>query len=82
MSKISKPTIPKDLSLKYKYTSLNEMTVPGDYNFYGIIYDASFPYLNTDFPDAPFFECTIKVIDPNTNCLTNKKDFADSDKIS
>ena len=78
MSKISKPTIPKDLSLKYKYTSLNEMTVPGDYNFYGIIYDASFPYLNTDFPDTPFFECTIKVIDPNTNCLTNQKDFADS----
>ena len=30
-------------SKKYIYTPLNEMNEPGEYNFYGIIYDSTFP---------------------------------------
>lgn len=54
-------------NIRYKYSSLKEMDTNDDYNFYGVIYDASFPQ-----PDENenAFTCTIKVIDPEINCLT------------
>lgn len=70
-------------SSKYKYSTFNEMVNPGDYNFYGIIYDASFPLLeekqndNISSSNPTRYECTIKLIDKDVNCLTNEKDLND-----
>ena len=70
-------------SSKYKYSTFNEMVNPGDYNFYGIIYDASFPLLeekqndNVSSANPTRYECTIKLIDKDVNCLTNEKDLND-----
>ena len=70
-------------SNKYRYSTFNEMTKPSDYNFYGIIYDASFPLLE-DKQDQNSqnsqsrYECTIKLIDKDINCLNNPKDLNDN----
>ena len=37
-------------NLKYKYSSFDEMKEPGEVNFYGIIYDASFPKEEDNLP--------------------------------
>jgi hypothetical protein len=63
------------INTKYKYSSINEMTAPGDYNFYGIIYDASFPILEEN---QNRYECTIKIIDPDVNCLTHPTTLGDN----
>ena len=47
---------------KYKYSTINEMVKDGDYNFYGIIYDASFP-LQEENPQNTYV-CYLKL-----NCL-------------
>ena len=54
-----------------KYTKLSEMTESGEYNCYGIIYDASFPQIQEQSQQgASKYECTIKLIDENINFLT------------
>ena len=53
---------------KYKYSTFPELTTQGDYNFYGIIYDASFPTYTED-PQTRY-ETTLKLIDPHINPLT------------
>ena len=55
-------------SLKYKYTEFEDLKEQGEYNFYGIIYDASFPVEETL---KAKYSCTLKLIDPTNNCLTN-----------
>lgn len=60
------------MSSKYKYTPFKDMTVDGDYNFYGIIYDASFP-LQEEAPNS--YICYLKIIDPDINCLSNPHDL-------
>lgn len=74
---------------KYKYSTFNDMTASEDYNFYGIIYDASFPMLDEQHNthnqtsssngvgNQPKYECTIKLIDQEVNLLTNPIDFND-----
>ena len=53
-----------------KYTSFNEMIEPGEYNCYGIIYDASFPQnLEQSQSTGTKYECTIKLIDQYVNFL-------------
>ena len=53
-----------------KYTKLSEMTESGEYNCYGIIYDASFPQIQEQSQQgASKYECTIKLIDENINFL-------------
>ena len=53
-----------------KYTPFNEMIEPGEYNCYGIIYDASFPQnLEQSQPGFTKYECTIKLIDQSINFL-------------
>ena len=48
------------------YTRLKEINLTGDYNFYGVIIDATFPV----FEDKEnLYHCTIKVIDLDKNCL-------------
>ena len=60
-------------SLSYKYSTFDELIEQGEYNFYGIIYDASFP---TEDPLSKY-TCILKLIDQTTNCLTNPSDFSD-----
>lgn len=64
-----------NITLKYHYTPFNELTVGGEVNFYGIIYDASFP-IPDEFVESRY-ECTLKLIDPSVNCLSNPEDFND-----
>ena len=53
-----------------KYTKLSEMSESGEYNCYGIIYDASFPQIQEQSQQgASKYECTIKLIDENINFL-------------
>ena len=53
-----------------KYTPFNEMIEPGEYNCYGIIYDASFPQ-NQDQSQGGIikYECILKLIDQYINCI-------------
>ena len=55
-----------------KYTKLSRMIESGEYNCYGIIYDASFPQIQEQSQQgASKYECTIKLIDENINFLTS-----------
>jgi len=59
-------------SIKYKYSMFSDLIEQGEYNFYGVIYDSSFPLEETK---TGKYSCTIKLIDQNTNCLSNPNDF-------
>ena len=67
--------------LKYSYTKLNQMTEQNEYNFYGVIYDASFPIQEDsssfikDDQEFPLYSCSIKLIDNTVNCITNPHDL-------
>ena len=69
---------------KYIYTPLNEIKEPGEYNFYGIIYDATFPTqeennsMSDENQDSSIYNCIIKLIDQSINCLTNPEDLQDN----
>ena len=53
-----------------RYTKLSDMSEPGEYNCYGIIYDASFPQIQEQsVQGASKYECTIKLIDEDINYL-------------
>lgn len=72
-------------SMKYKYTSFDEMKEQGEYNFYGVIYDATFPkeeennaLLPGQTEPLPKYSCVLKLIDQSTNCLTNPTNFNDN----
>jgi len=60
-------------TLSYKYSTFDELIEQGEYNFFGIIYDASFP---TEDPLSKY-TCILKLIDQTTNCLTNPSDFSE-----
>lgn len=68
-------------NLKFKYKSIEEIKSPGEYNFYGIIYDASLPteeeLPSEDDEIVPIFKytCEIKIIDQTTNFLVDSKIF-------
>ena len=53
-----------------KYTPFSEMIEPGEYNCYGIIYDASFPQ-NQDQSQGGVtkYECILKLIDQHINFI-------------
>lgn len=53
-------------AIKYKYYSLEDLKLQGEYNFFGIIYDASIPYQDNE-PNT--YICTLKIIDPQINKL-------------
>ena len=59
-------------SIKYKYSMFSDLIEQGEYNFYGVIYDSSFPLEETT---TGKYSCTIKLIDQNTNCLSTPNDF-------
>ena len=60
-------------SISYKYSTFNELIEQGEYNFLGIIYDASFPQQEEN---TQKYSCILKLIDQTTNCLTNPNDFS------
>ena len=62
-------------SIKYKYTTFEDLTEQGEYNFYAIIYDASFPLEESN---TLKYSCTLKLIDQSTNCLTHPNNFSDN----
>lgn len=64
-----------NITIKYHYTSFIDLTFSGECNLYGIIYDASFP-IQDEFVESRY-ECTLKLIDPTVNCLTNPSDIID-----
>ena len=56
------------LTTKYKFTKFDDMKFDGEYNFYGIIFDAAFPiYLETPIPH---YECILKLIDNTSDIST------------
>lgn len=59
-----------------KYTLIKDIIKPdakeGDYNFYGLIYDASLP-LQEDNSDN--YMCSIKIIDKEVNWISNKNNL-------
>ena len=58
-----------------KYTKIKEIKEDGQYNFYGIIFDASLPK-EEDTSDN--YMCCLKIIDQQVNCLNNKTNLDDS----
>ena len=62
-------------SLKYKYSIFSDLVEQGEYNFYGVVYDSSFPL---EEEKTGKYSCTIKLIDHSTNCLSNPNDFNDN----
>ena len=62
-------------SIKYKYTVFSDLNEQGEYNFYGIVLDSSFPLEEVA---TGKYSCTVKLIDQTTNCLTNPNDFNDN----
>lgn len=71
-------------TVKYIYTTFDQLKEQGEYNFYGIIYDASFPnednYLSESDKkkNSSKFTCILKLIDQTTNCLTHKNNFSEN----
>lgn len=76
---------------KYTYTTFNNLK-EGDVYFYGIIYDATYPTKiedtgenfndNSQIPTVIqereyLYECTIKLIDTDVNCITQPNNFND-----
>ena len=56
---------------RYEYSNIKSFSNQGDYNFYGIIYDATFPVQE----DSCTYTCNLKIVDPEMNLLTNPEDF-------
>ena len=71
-------------TVKYMYTTFDELIEQGEYNFYGIIYDASFPREENSSSEsdgkknAQKYTCILKLIDQTTNCLTHPNNFNDN----
>lgn len=63
------------ITIKYHYSTFKNLTIPCECNFYGVIFDASFP-IPDEFVESRY-ECTLKLIDPTVNCLTNPLDIND-----
>ncbi len=55
-----------------KYTDLKDIIDNGDYSFYGIIYDATFP---TKDEESKSYVCSIKLIAPGLNWLTDPENL-------
>lgn len=58
---------------KYEYSNIKSFSNQGDYNFYGIIFDATFPLQE----DSCTYTCTLKIVDPEMNWLNSPENFQD-----
>ena len=61
--------------VKYKYTTFDNLIEQGEYNFYGVVLDSSFPL---EEATSSKYSCTLKLIDQTTNCLSNPSNFNDN----
>lgn len=57
------------MTTKINYTSLKGLDAEGDYNFFGIIYDATFP---TQDETPNNYVCTLKLIDQDINNINSE----------
>ena len=62
-------------TIKYKYTTFDNLIEQGEYNFYAVILDATFPL---EEASSSKYSCTLKLIDQTTNCLTHPNNFNDN----
>ena len=62
-------------TVTYKYTTFEDLIEQGEYNFYAVVFDASFPL---EEATTSKYSCTLKLIDQTTNCLTNPNNFKDN----
>lgn len=65
---------PNGISLKYKYSTFKELIEPGDYNFYGIVIDATFPIKVFDNDNDYHLECYLRLIDTTSKITPDMKD--------
>ena len=72
-------------SYKYAYTTFEDMKDQGEYNFYGIVYDASFPKEEENYAllpgqkePLPKYSVVLKLLDQGTNCLTHPNNLAEN----
>ena len=72
-------------SYKYAYTTFEDMKDQGEYNFYGIVYDASFPKEEENYAllpgqkePLPKYSVVLKLLDQGTNCLTHPNNLSDN----
>ena len=59
-----------NVQLNDTYSLFNELSSQRDYNFFGVIYDASFSIIEDPSSPSPYYEITLKLVDPSMNCLT------------
>jgi hypothetical protein len=62
-------------TLKYKYTNIKDLNMDGYFNFYGVIYDATFPVYDEK---ENSYSATVKIIDQDVNCLTYPESLNDN----
>jgi hypothetical protein len=62
-------------TLKYKYTNIKDLNTDGYFNFYGVIYDATFPVFD-DKENS--YSATVKIIDQEVNCLSHPETLNDN----
>ena len=71
-------------TVKYLYTTFDDLKEQGEYNLFGVIYDASFPLeenttSETDKKKGNFkYTCILKIIDQTTNLLSHPNNFSDN----
>ena len=71
-------------TIKYLYTTFDELKEQGEYNFYGIIYDASLPQEENTLSESDKkkgnakYSCILKLIDQTTNILSHPNNFSDN----
>jgi hypothetical protein len=64
------------MTTKYEYSHLKEITVQNEqYNFYGVILDATYPNPEEDNPNE--YICSLKLIDDTLNPKLNQQNFDD-----
>ena len=65
------------MNTRYTYVKLNEITTPQEqYNFYGVIIDATYPNPEDNNPNE--FVCSLKLIDQSINAKSNQTNFDDA----
>lgn len=61
---------------KIKYSELKDFNEVGDYDFYGIVFDATLPSREDDNLSSNFV-CALKILGPGHNWLTHPNTFQD-----
>ena len=60
-----------------QYSLLIDLSKEKSYNFFGVIYDSSFPKEEIQ-ENGIYYEIILKLIDPSKNCLSNKDNLKEN----